>query len=338
MNYEGAEALLAALDRRTVTDGEIDKLLTIDGVRATVDNTTKYIPTDTRDTFRRAVKEFVTTRRSTIGHFRLDEAEDDARAVRKLIDSLKANPNLDAEITAPIDPYMPPLPHFTATIYGVVGGVSDGFVLDNEPEPAFYIGLDRAEGDLEGVKLNMTHELYHVVQRMARARVPGLNAAVFNPGTAPPHTRLLTVIVEEGTATYVAERELPKRSLFRRSGPYEKAWRESYEKNAAPQKIADNFAEVDRLISALRGGSMSWKQASDIVFTGRGPGPYFVGYEMAKAIDRRHGPARLASLQQQHPAEFFRTYIDIYRENPASVPAKFSKDTEAYIESATAHR
>jgi hypothetical protein len=333
MNDEGAEALLAVLEQRTVTDAEIDKLLAIHGVRAMVDNTTKFIPDDTRDTFRAALKEFVTTRKSTIGHYRLDESYEQAAEIRALIDELKGDTNLLAEVTAPISRYMPPLPHFTATVYEVAGGVSDGFVPEDETQPAFYMAMNRAEGDAQGVKLNMTHELYHVVQRMARARVPGLDAQVFNPDTAPAPVRLLTVILDEGTATYVAEPALAKTSFFRRFGPYVRMWRASYKKNAPREKIAANFAEVDRLLSGLRTGTMTWKQASDVVFTGYGPGPYFVGYEMAKAIDRRHGPERIASLLQQHPAAFFRTYIDVYRENPAAAPARFSRETEAYIDS-----
>ena len=337
MNYDGAEALLAVLDQRSVTDADIDKLLAIRGVRAMVDNTTKYVTSDTRATFRAALKEFVTTRKSTIGHFGLDESYEKSAQIRALIAGLKADANLLAEVTEPIDRYMPSLPHFTTKVYAVTGGASDGFVLDNETQPAFYMALNRADGDAEGVKLNMTHELYHVVQRAARAGVPGLNAKVFNPETAPPQLRLLTVIFEEGTATYVAEPMLPKESFFRRSGPYVKRWRASYEKNAPPEKIVANFAEVDRLLSGLRRGSMSWKQASDVVFTGYGPSPYFAGYEMAKAIDHRHGPARIASLLQQHPAAFFREYIDLYRANPAAVPAKFSRETEAYLDSIPLH-
>lgn len=333
MNYEGAEALLAVLEQRTVTDADIDKLLAIHGVRAMVDNTTRFIPSDTRVTFRAAVKEFVTTRKSTIGHFRLDESYEDAAEIRALVDELKADTNLPAEVAGPLSRYMPPLPHFTATVYAVTGGASDGFVPDRETQPAFYVALNRAEGDAEGVKLNMTHELYHVVQRLARAGVPGLEANVLNPETAPADARLLRVILDEGTATYVTEPLIPKGSFFSRSGPDIRMWRASYRKNAAPKKIAANFAEFDRLLSGLHTGSMSWKQASDVVFTGYGPGPYFVGYEMAKAIDRRHGPSRIASLLQQHPAAFFRAYIDIYRENPAAVPAKFSRETEAYIDS-----
>ena len=334
MNFEGAEALLAVLERRTVTDADVDRLLAIRGVHAMVDNTTKYIPTDTRETFRAAVKEFVTTRKSKIGNFRLDESARKSAEIRTLITKLKADTNLVAEVTRPIARYTPPLPQFTTTMYGTTGGVSDGFVLDDGTPPAFYMALNRAEGEVQGVKLQMTHELYHVVQRMARAGVPGLDAAVFDAKTAPPQLRLLTVVLEEGTATYVTEPMLGEEgSFFRRSGPYIRMWRASYKKNAPPKKIAANFAEFDRLLAGLRAGSMSWKQVSDVVFTGLGPGPYFVGYEMAKAIDRHHGPARIASLLQQHPAAFFRAYIDLYRKNPGAVPARFSKETEAYIDS-----
>jgi hypothetical protein len=330
-HYAAAIALPAVLAQNSVSDDDIDRLLSLRGVAAMVDNTTKYLPADTRDTFRAAVKEFVTTRRSTIGHFGLDDSFQKSAETRLLITKLQADTNLVAEVAGRISKYMPSLPHFTATVYGVAGGVSDGFVMDNEIEPVFYMNLNRAEGDAQGVKLNMTHELYHVVQRMARRQVPGLDAKVFDPATAPADVRLLTVIFEEGTATYVAEPLLGEDSFFRKSGPYVKEWRASYKKNESPKKIAANFAEVDRLIAGLRNGSLSWEQASKIAFMGFGPGPYFVGYEMAKAIDRDRGPSGIASILSQHPANFFRTYIDLYRKNPDAVPAKFSKETEAYI-------
>ncbi|HEY0371974.1 MAG TPA: DUF5700 domain-containing putative Zn-dependent protease [Thermoanaerobaculia bacterium] len=332
MDYQGAKALLAVLEQRTVTDADIDKLFAIRGAQAMVDNTTKFIPSDTRDTFRAAVKEFVTTRKSTIGHFRLDESHEQAAEIRALITKLKEDAMLFADVAGPINRYMPPLPHFTATVYGVTGGASDGFVPDDEKQPAFYVALNRAEGDAEAIKLQMSHELYHSVQRMARAGVPGLSAKVFDPATAPAQARLLTAILDEGTATYVvAEPLLANHSFFRRSSSYMRAWRGAYKKNASPEVITANFAEFDRLLSGLRTGAMSWEQVSEIVFKGLGPGQYFVGYEMAKALDRRYGPARIASLLPQHPAAFFRAYIDLYRENPAAVPARFSKETEAYI-------
>jgi hypothetical protein len=328
LNYEGAEALLSVLEQTSVTDADIDRLLSIRGVQVMVDNTTKYIPSDTRDVFRAAVKEFVSTRKSTIGHFRLDESHQQRAQIRDLIRELQADKTLAADVTGPVSRYMPPLGHVAATVYAITGGASDGFVPDDETQPAFYMALNRAEGDAQGVKLNMTHELYHVVQRLARARMPGLNEKVFDPATAPAPMRLLTIVQEEGSATYVAEPLLSKGA-----GRYIETWRASYRKHTPAEKVAANFAEIDRMLAGLRDGTMNWEQASAILFTGYGPGPYFVGYEMTKAIDRRYGPTRVASLLQQHPALFFRTYIELYRQDPSAVPAKFSAETERYIES-----
>lgn len=328
MNYEGAEALLETLAQQTVTDAEIDRLLSIRGVESMVDNTTKYVPSHTRELFREAVKEFIATRKSTIAPaFRLGESYKQRADVLALIGTLRNDPDLESEIIRPLAGYMPPLTDVTPTVYSVVGGASDGFVPDNETQPAFYMALNRAEGDVDGIKLNMTHELYHVVQRTARARIPGLNERVFDPGSAPAPVRLLTVMLEEGTATYVAAP-----MLARGSGPYINMWREAYNQNAPAERVTRNFAEFDRVIAGLVSGAVSWDEASKIMFTGTGSPLYFVGYEMSKAIDARYGPQRIASFLQRHPAAFFRTYIELYRECPACVPAQFSPATEAYIE------
>lgn len=329
MDYEAAELLLDVLGQTNVTDAQIDRLLTVRGIEAMVDNTTKYVPSHTRQMFRSAVKEFVETRKTTVGkNFRLDESYERAAEIRSLIDRLRADQDLQAEITGPISKYLPPLGLLPVTVYSVVGGASDGFVPEDETEPAFYMALNRAAGDVEGVKLNMVHELYHVAQRAARARVPGLNARVFDPATAPPLMRLLTAVQEEGTATYVAAPMLETGN-----GPYTEMWREAYDKNEPPEKIAANFAELDRVIAGLHSGTMSWDEASKTMFTGTGSPLYFVGYEMAKAIDARYGPRRIASFAQQHPSAFFRAYIGLYRECPTCVPARFSPATEQFIAS-----
>jgi hypothetical protein len=76
---------------------------------------------------------------------------------------------------------------------------------------------------------------------------------------------------------------------------------------------------------------MSWEEASKILFTGYGPGLYFVGYEMAKAINLRYGSERLASFLQKHHAAFLQTYIDFTRERPTLAPAAFSQATRDFI-------
>ena len=151
---------------------------------------------------------------------------------------------------------------------------------------------------------------------------------MFDAGTAPDPVRLLTVVLEEGAATHVAAPLLADGS-----GPYIEMWRAAYARNAPAERIVANFAELDRVLGGLVAGTMSWDEASKIMFTGTGSPLYFVGYEMARAIDRRYGPQRLASFLQQHPAAFFRAYVELARECPACVPARFSPATESYVAS-----
>lgn len=327
MDFDGAEALLEVLAQTAVTDAQIDRLLTIRGVQAMVDNTTKFVPGHDRAMFRAAVKEFVSTRKSTIGPaFRLEESHARAAEIRTLIHALRSEPGLEAGIVGPVARYLPDLGPLTFTVYSVAGGASDGFVPDDEGRPAFYMALNRASGDIHGVRLNMVHELFHAAHRTARARVPGLRARIFDPATAPASTRLLTVVLEEGAATHVAAP-----LVAAGSGPFIDMWRAGYEKNAPAAKISANFAEFDRIFAGLHDGAMSWDEASKVMYTGTGSPLYFVGYEMTKALDARHGPDRIAQFLQRHPAAFFGAYVDLYRKCPSCVPARFSARTEALI-------
>jgi uncharacterized protein (DUF779 family) len=328
IDYQAAEAMLAAMEKTSITEAEIDRLMALPGLLAMVDNTTKYIPESTRQAFRTALRQYVETRNPTVGRFALKRVEANAADARKAMAAMKADPNLIEKVLAPLNRYRPDTGPLSVTVYCVVGGASDGFVPDNYPEPAFFMAMEVSKGDVDGVRLNMTHELYHVAQRAARARVPGLSARVFDLATAPSPVRLLTVVLEEGTANYVADAtKMPG------DGPYIQLWRDQYLKNAEPKKIVDNFAVVDRLVAGLTGGSMTWEEAQKVVFTGYGPPPYFVGYEMAKAIDARWGPRRIGGYFQQHPAAFFQDYVALYRTHGAAVPARFAPATEAYLAS-----
>ncbi len=323
MNYEGAEALMAALERPSITDAEIDRLLAIRGVQAMVDNTTKYIPASTREAFRAAMKELVATR-TTAHRFGLVSALSRLDDARKAIAGLRAEgPGLLDEVTAPLNRYRPETGPLEVTVYSVIGGASDGFVLDDDPEPAFFMALDRSQGDVAGVKLNMTPELYHVAQRAARARVPGLGARVFDAATAPPPVRMLSIVLEEGTANYVAD---PTRVAA--SGPYFDSWRDRFVQNAAPERVAQNFALFDKLHAQLSSGAMTWDQMYAEGFSGEGP-LYFVGYQMAKALDAAAGPQSIAGAFSRHPAAFFQDYVALARRTPA-LP-RFSASTEAWL-------
>ena len=58
---------------------------------------------------------------------------------------------------------------------------------------------------------------------------------------------------------------------------------------------------------------------------------YFVGYEMAKAIERHCGTACIPRLFEQPSVAFFRQYISLYREHP-EIRWRFSQETETFID------
>ncbi len=302
LDHSGAEALLEALELDSISDTELDCLLAVPGVWATVANTTKYLPDHTEDAFRTALRTWVETRQEPWGHFALEFAAEHAAEVRELIEELKAERGLIGEVVATLDPYLPSAGPLEVTVHSVVCGVSDGFVLDGQADPAFFLALDRAQGDVQGVKLNMTHELYHTAQQAARARVPGLTAVTIEPGIASPVVRLLTTVLDEGTATWVA------RSMLEGDGPYLAMWRSAYEKNAGSETVDANFARFDQLRAALEDGTMSWDDAYRGGFSGIGPPMYFVGYEMSRVIEEAHGPQQIGTYFAGHPSAFFRDY------------------------------
>lgn len=303
LDHTGAEALLGALELDAISATELDDLLGVPGVRATVANTTKYLPDHTEAAFRTALRTWIDTRQEPWGHFALGFAAEHAAEVRDLIMGLKAEHGLISAIQAPLERYLPATGPLDVTVHSVVGGVSDGFVLDRQTAPAFFMALDRAQGDAHGVKLNMTHELYHVLQQAARARVPGLTQVTVEPGTASPVMRLLTTVLDEGTATWVA------RSMLDGDGPYLTMWRSAYEKNADPETVRANFAQFDRLLAALMDGTMSWDDAYGAGFSGIGPPLYFVGFEMSRAIEEARGPEQIGTYFADRPTTFFKDFV-----------------------------
>ncbi|MBA2390853.1 MAG: amidohydrolase family protein [Geodermatophilaceae bacterium] len=58
----------------------------------------------------------------------------------------------------------------------------------------------------------------------------------------------------------------------------------------------------------------------------------FVGYQMAKEIERRCGAACIRRLLQQPSVEFFLQYISLYREHP-DIVGRFSPETERHLSS-----
>lgn len=327
-DYAGAEALLDAMERDSLTDADVDALLRVHGVRAMVDNVARFIPSVGAPQFRGDVQTFARTRRGDENdrYFGLARAWREREQIRALVNALRGDePRILRESLSQLEPYRPATGPMTIGVYLVAGGVSRGFAFENDSH-SIYANLLGAGGDYNGVVLNAVHEAYHVLQMAAQQR-SGTFMAWITDDAAPPVQRLLMGTLVEGTANFVAD---PTRSTA--PGAEMDAARARYGRNASPAQIAANFALFDRTLQGLRDGSMAWKAASDEGFSGDNPEFYFVGYEMAKALDRYCGARCIGALFQEPPVEFFRRYIALYRRHP-EITARFSPATEEHIAS-----
>jgi len=330
LDYAGAEALLDALGRDSLSDADVDGLLRVAGLRAMVDNVTRFIPHVGAREFREEIKTFARTKKGgRHGRiFQLDDAWRERSRVRDLVRAVRADERrIVGETMAQLRPYLPDTGPLPITVYFVAGGVSDGFAFEHDPK-SFYANLVRAGGDRDGVVANMAHEAYHAAQFAAQRRA-GVDAHWVTNEKMPPAERVLAGTLSEGTANYAAD---PTRT--KAAGPYVESARERYRRNAEPARVAENFALFDSVLKGLREGRMKWEEAYLKGFTRDGRENddrfYFVGYEMAKALERHCGRRCIGRLFEQPPAEFFRRYVALYRTRP-EIRGRFSRETEEFV-------
>jgi hypothetical protein len=324
-DFSAVELLGAAYERTSISESDIDALLANRGIRAMVDNTIKYVPQPI-ELFRTSIREYVETRQITAGRFgirtsasRLPQAHAAMQAIRarelEIIDGLRAT----------LAPLWPSVELPSATCHFVLAGASDGFVLDNDLQPDCFVALDRCEGahDIDGVIVNVAHELYHVGQKAARVRARLHNAV--NVATAPPLTRLLVTVLDEGSANYAVD---PARMSG--TGPYFSMWRERFVRNADPYQVAQNFALFDTIFAALDRGTMTWEAAYAEGFGGANDARlYFVGYQMMKAVHEAQGSSDVRGAFVRPPHLFFAEYVRLAREGRAA--ARFAPETETKL-------
>lgn len=328
LDYAGAEAIIRALEQESLSEADVDALLRIHGVRSMVDNVTRFVPGIGVPEFRSEIRTFAQTKRSgKHREFQLSHVWRERSRVRDLISAIRVDESRIAQETLSfLEPYRPDTGPLSITVYLTAGGVSDGFVFDDQARPAFYANLARAGGDMTSVVGNFAHEGYHVMQKTAQRRA-GLHAAADSTEALPDGERLLAVTLSEGVANYVVDPTCSA-SFRAEQGPQSV---ERYLRNAEPTRIAENFALFDAVLADLRAGRITWNEAYGRGFSGNNDARfYFVGYQMAKAIERHCGAACIPRLFERPPVEFFRQYISLYRDHP-EIRWRFAPETERYI-------
>jgi hypothetical protein len=274
------DGFLAAMEGDPPPDGTA----TGRGAVGMVRNTIKYVPGTDSGVYVASLDELWRTGRvSTEGAY-LDDAIAQAATVRDLVGALRADAaGLGDRIAARLAPEWAGEPTVAITVYLVVGGASDGFVLDGETAPELYVAIDRAGGDLGGLEQNVTHEAVHVLQNQFAIRhCPGRRAT----DALPPVDRFTATVYAEGVANYLADP-----ADVAGDGPYLAMWRERYARNATPERRRENRWLYDTLLGGLRDGALSWETAYRIGFAGDFDSRvYFVGREMAAALSERGVP------------------------------------------------
>lgn len=327
-DYVGAQAVLAILETKNPTSPEINRVVAVKGVHAMITNTIKYVPSNNIAGFAAAVREVAATGKESTGDYQLDDVWARRAEIRELIAALQADErSMSSKIVAKLLHYAPMAKDVTITVHFVAGGVSDGFLLDNDPNLEFFVALGKGDQDLPGLELNITHEAFHAVQKALGRSHSRMADCVNDPNTGPLPERLVCTTLLEGTASFVADA-----TKSRGRGPYMDMWRNRYKRNLTVNALRDEFALFDQLLARLQNGSITWKDAYGQAFTPPNTPAYFVGYEMARAIAHYDGPAAIGRLFEASPVDFFREYIRLYQIHP-DLRFRFSPQTVRIVES-----
>jgi hypothetical protein len=313
-DYAAAETIIAALQRPTLSQADARALLDHRGITAMVDNIALYVPGHTREDFVTYVGHLVREGTAPRSAFNLATVRSGSSEVAALLATLRANePVIQQRMISRVQRYAPVTGPVEIKVYFVVGGVSDGFAFDDDPEPAFFVALDKASADVAGLEQNMTHELYHVLQKVSALRVPPASRFMASLDRQPPVQQLLAMTLREGSANFAADpRDIEE------EGPYIEMWRDRYIRNLAPDQTRANFALFDSLLADLAAGVLDWQTANYRGFSGSEDARlYFVGMEMIRALVEAHGASYIDDLFIRSPVQFFRDYFSLSDQRPS---------------------
>lgn len=315
LDFESAQVISGLLAGKHVTPVQINHAAEVYGSQQLIRKVKGYSGFG-EDVFKSTLKEVVET--GTIKgndpyNWKLVKAN--LSGIQKLIAKIAANPYaFIADITGIIQLYTSP--EITADVRAcfLVGGGSLGFTIGNDN--TFNVALQKIGNDYEGLKYLVAHELYHSMQAV------GLNLRKKKKVDVPYYAQasygLLYNLWSEGTANLVGDF-----GLIKVPGPFTKIQNEEFKKN--DDRKRENFALFEALLYKAYNDTASRKYETfyNIAFsTAYDETTYFMGYEMAKKIEKYDGHKALADLLVKDLLVFSEEYIKLY---------KAHKDDESFI-------
>ena len=298
-DFASAKAIVHLYRQGSVDTAEMDRLLAMEGVQAVLKQVQRFRDDATVDKFRNGLRMSVAGNEvPQPDHFQFNRIRKNMAGIEKTMAWIENHPDeISARVLGLISPYSPVSELLEVKFFIVIGGDSDGWASNG----VFHTALQHFGDDVEGMLILLSHELYHVVQNEF------MGPLVHKEDTQQSRVeQLLQKAIREGTASYVCD---PLN--IKDGGGYTEWYSRKYLRNLNHLKL--NFDLFETLIyRAYHDSDVPLRDLYNIGFSGALESPvYFVGYAMAREIERISGRDTLLELMQKPSAEFFAHYAAI---------------------------
>jgi hypothetical protein len=311
---DAAQAVLEAINNPSLTEAEARRIAQLPANKMAQRKVQTFDPAGTEDRF---VVELLAEAKGTKPEgkdlFRFERARRARAGTLNVLAAIKKNPvDFARWVNDRVEAFSPPGPPLKLEGHLIAAGGPTGFAFGGND---FYLNITHFPDDLLAAKAVTAHELYHAVQGAAfksQGKVlRSFKEAEWKALPSKPDKdayivdRFLGNLVTEGIAMYVSDPEL----LTASSGAYSK-W-DLTRLRRQQNNLSGLVTMLDlALIGLTSDQPINYRKAYAMGFLSEDQPLYFLGYEMAKSIERKKGPKRLGELLTGTGCGFFRDFIE----------------------------
>jgi hypothetical protein len=326
LDFESPQIIVGLLGGKHVTDAQLKQAAEAFGSKQLIVKVNGYSGAG-EDVFKNTLKELIETgniKGNDIYNWKLVKAN--LLAIKSLINKIALNEKpFVADVTQIIETYTPPNISADVKACFLVGGGSLGFV--NGGDNTFNVALQTIGNDYDGLKYLMAHELYHSIQdagQSMRKQSKEKNIPYFVQASYA----LAYNAWNEGTANLVGDF-----TKLKTAGPFTTLQLKQFSKNTKRKRQNFYLLEVLLYKAYTDTASHNYDQLYNIAFTtGYDEAGYFVGYEIAKKIEKYEGAISIGRILTDDPLVSFEKYIKLYKAHPEDETfIRFEASTEEII-------